>query len=61
MHSMRSINGMLEGTALPRLNMSEMEALFERDSLSLLARVELQEELVVQPIELPPMCGASGR
>jgi predicted TIM-barrel fold metal-dependent hydrolase len=34
--SMRGMNGMLEGTALPRLNMSEMEALFERDSLRLL-------------------------
>lgn len=34
--SMRSMNSMLEGTALPRLNMNEMEALFERDSLKLL-------------------------
>jgi len=33
---MRNLNQMLEGTALPRLNMSEMEALFERDSLRLL-------------------------
>ncbi len=34
--SMRAMNQMLDGTALPRLNMDEMEALFERDSLRLL-------------------------
>jgi predicted TIM-barrel fold metal-dependent hydrolase len=33
---MRALNGMLEGTKLPRLNMDEMEALFERDSLGIL-------------------------
>ena len=34
--SMRTLNGMLEGTALPRLSMDAMNALFERDSLKLL-------------------------
>jgi hypothetical protein len=33
---MRGLNGMLEGTRLPRLNMDEMEALFQRDSLGIL-------------------------
>jgi uncharacterized protein len=33
---MRSLNNMLEGTALPRLNMDKMEAMFERDTLSIL-------------------------
>jgi predicted TIM-barrel fold metal-dependent hydrolase len=33
---MRALNGMLEGTRLPRLNMDEMEAMFERDSLAIL-------------------------
>ena len=33
---MRKLNQMLEGTALPRLNMDRMEELFARDSLSLL-------------------------
>lgn len=33
---MRELNLMLEGTALPRLNMDKMEAMFERDSLTLL-------------------------
>jgi hypothetical protein len=37
---MRSLNSMLEGTALPRLDMSNMEELFQRDSLELL---ELEE------------------
>ncbi len=34
--SMRTMNNMLDGTALPRLNMDEVEALFVRDSLRLL-------------------------
>jgi len=33
---MRGLNGMLEGTALPRLNMDKMEAMFERDTLKIL-------------------------
>jgi len=33
---MRKLNCMLEGTALPRLNMEKMEQMFERDSLELL-------------------------
>lgn len=33
---LRSMNDMLEGTALPRLNMKEIEAMIHRDSLSLL-------------------------
>jgi uncharacterized protein len=33
---MRNLNRMLEGTALPRLNMDEMELMFERQSLQLL-------------------------
>ncbi len=35
-HGIRSLNDMLEGTALPRLNRDEIEALIHRDSLSLL-------------------------
>jgi predicted TIM-barrel fold metal-dependent hydrolase len=33
---MCGLNGMLEGTSLPRLNMDKMEQMFERDTLSLL-------------------------
>ncbi|HLJ13928.1 MAG TPA: amidohydrolase family protein [Bryobacteraceae bacterium] len=33
---MRGLNGMLEGTALPRLNMDRMEQMFERNTLELL-------------------------
>jgi len=33
---MRALNDMLEGTALPRLNMDAMEAMFQRDTLKLL-------------------------
>jgi predicted TIM-barrel fold metal-dependent hydrolase len=33
---MRRLNGMLEGTKLPRLNMDRMEEMFARDSLKLL-------------------------
>src|SRR6185312_13946417 len=33
---MRNLNAMLEGTALPRLDMDAMEQMFERDSLALL-------------------------
>src|SRR5690606_8085696 len=33
---MRGLNSMLEGSALPRLNMDEMEKMFYRDSLSIL-------------------------
>lgn len=33
---MRKLNNMLEGTALPRLDMDKMEAMFHRDSLTLL-------------------------
>jgi uncharacterized protein len=33
---MRALNKMLEGTALPRLNMDEMEKMFHRDSLAAL-------------------------
>lgn len=33
---MRNLNSMLEGTALPRLNMEKMEEMFERDTLGLL-------------------------
>jgi uncharacterized protein len=33
---MRSLNKMLEGTALPRLNMDKMEEMFERDTLKVL-------------------------
>ena len=33
---MRQLNKMLEGTALPRLNMDEMEKMFHRDSLAAL-------------------------
>ena len=34
--AMRKINNMLEGTALPRLDMDKMEQMFERDTLNLL-------------------------
>jgi hypothetical protein len=33
---MRQLNDMLEGTALPRLNMNEMENMFQRDTLKIL-------------------------
>jgi predicted TIM-barrel fold metal-dependent hydrolase len=33
---MRKLNNMLEGTALPRLNMEQMEMMFHRDTFSLL-------------------------
>ena len=33
---MRNLNNMLEGTALPRLNMEKMEEMFERDTLKIL-------------------------
>jgi predicted TIM-barrel fold metal-dependent hydrolase len=33
---MRKLNNMLEGTALPRLEMDQMEAMFHRDSLGIL-------------------------
>jgi uncharacterized protein len=33
---MRQLNKMLEGTALPRLDMDQMEKMFHRDSLNLL-------------------------
>ena len=33
---MRQLNNMLEGTALPRLNMEEMEMMFHRDTLKIL-------------------------
>ncbi len=33
---MRSLNDMLEGTRLPRLNMEKMEQMFERDTLGIL-------------------------
>lgn len=33
---MRNLNAMLEGTALPRLDMEKMEAMFHRDTLKLL-------------------------
>jgi predicted TIM-barrel fold metal-dependent hydrolase len=36
LEGMRNLNRMLEGTALPRLNMDKMEQMFERDTLSLL-------------------------
>ena len=32
----RGLNGMLEGTQLPRLSMDKMERMFERDTLALL-------------------------
>ena len=35
-HGMRNLNNMLEGTALPRLNMQKIEAMFERDTLKIL-------------------------
>ena len=33
---LRSLNGMLEGTALPRLDADEIESMIYRDSLSIL-------------------------
>lgn len=36
LNGMRALNQMLEGTALPRLNMEKMEAMFHRDTLALL-------------------------
>jgi predicted TIM-barrel fold metal-dependent hydrolase len=33
---MRSLNNMLEGTALPRLNLDDMEAMFNQDTLKIL-------------------------
>ena len=33
---MRKLNDMLQGTALPRLDMDKMEEMFERDTLALL-------------------------
>lgn len=35
-NGMRNLNNMLEGTALPRLNMQKIEAMFERDTLKIL-------------------------
>jgi predicted TIM-barrel fold metal-dependent hydrolase len=35
-HGMRKLNDMLVGTALPRLDMDQMEAMFHRDSLAIL-------------------------
>lgn len=35
-HGMRKLNDMLAGTALPRLDMDQMEAMFHRDSLGIL-------------------------
>jgi predicted TIM-barrel fold metal-dependent hydrolase len=39
---MRKLNDMLQGTALPRLNMDEMEKMFHRDTLKLLG-IEVPE------------------
>ncbi len=36
LEGMRKLNDMLEGTSLPRLNMEQMERMFQRDSLRLL-------------------------
>ena len=36
LEGMRGLNGMLEGTMLPRLNMDKMERMFERDTLGVL-------------------------
>lgn len=36
LHGMRHLNDMLQGTALPRLDMDEMEKMFHRDTLKLL-------------------------
>jgi uncharacterized protein len=36
LEGIRSLNGMLAGTALPRLDMDQMEQMFQRDSLGLL-------------------------
>lgn len=36
LNGMRKLNDMLQGTALPRLDMDKMEAMFERDTLALL-------------------------
>jgi predicted TIM-barrel fold metal-dependent hydrolase len=36
LQGMRSLNNMLQGTALPRLNMDKMEEMFERDTLRIL-------------------------
>ena len=44
---MRKLNDMLQGTALPRLNMDEMEKMFHRDTLKLLG-IEAS-----QPARLP--------
>jgi len=44
---MRKLNDMLQGTALPRLNMDEMEKMFHRDTLKLLG-IE-----ATQPARLP--------
>ena len=45
---MRKLNHMPQGTALPRLNMDEMEKMFHRDALKLLG-VE-----ATQPDRYPP-------
>lgn len=36
LQGMRALNDMLDGTRLPRLNMDEMEQMFERDTLGIL-------------------------
>ncbi len=36
LEGMRKLNMMLEGTALPRLNLNQMEAMFDRDTLGVL-------------------------
>lgn len=36
LEGMRKLNDMLEGTSLPRLDMEQMERMFQRDSLRLL-------------------------
>ena len=36
LEGMTKLNMMLEGTALPRLNMNQMDAMFNRDTLGVL-------------------------
>ena len=55
---MRKLNDMLLGTALPRLNMEQMEMMFHRDTLSLLG---IMAESPVPPANASPAEAVTGR
>ena len=55
---MRKLNDMLLGTALPRLNMEQMEMMFQRDTLSLLG---IMAESPIPPANASPAEAVTGR